>query len=65
MEINRKTGVPRDRAFALWDWARHARQHDDKASAESMWREARSIFERLRLARFIAPMDGEWPELAA
>lgn len=65
MEINRKTGVPRDQAFTLWDWARCARLHGKMAKAESMWREARSIFERLCLARFTAEMDAEWPEMAA
>jgi tetratricopeptide (TPR) repeat protein len=65
LEINRKTGVPHDQALTLWDWARYARQRGDNLAAEARWREARSIFERLRLTRFVARMDAEWPEMAA
>jgi tetratricopeptide (TPR) repeat protein len=64
MEVNRQTGVPRDRAFTLWDWARCARQHGDLADAKAMWQEARDIFKQLHLIRYVAQMDAEWPEMA-
>jgi predicted ATPase/class 3 adenylate cyclase len=60
LETNRKTGVPRDQALTLWDWARHARQQGDLVQATVMWREARAIFERLNLIHFSALMDREW-----
>jgi predicted ATPase/class 3 adenylate cyclase len=64
MKVNRKTGVPRDQALTLWDWARFSRAQGDLAQAAIMWREAQAIFERLRLTYFSSLMEREWPDPA-
>lgn len=64
LDIARKAGIPRDQAIVSWHWARYARQIGEHALAQTLWQEARSIFERLHLPRFTAMLDSEWPALA-
>ncbi len=47
----------RDRAVTLWYWAHYEIDHGDERRGETMWREAREIFTRLKLPLMVAAMD--------
>ncbi len=52
-------GMERDRAFALWHWARYELAQGDGVKGKTMWQEAQEIFARLNLPLLIGQMDEE------
>jgi tetratricopeptide (TPR) repeat protein len=59
VEIFTKIDVPRDRALALWKWAEYELAQGCSEKGNQMWREARSILERLDLPLLLARMNGK------
>jgi DNA-binding SARP family transcriptional activator/tetratricopeptide (TPR) repeat protein len=59
VEIFTKIDVPRDRALALWKWAEYELAQGCSEKGSRMWREARSILERLDLPLLLARMNGK------